>query len=180
MSDFTALRAINAPNSYARAYNPGDPVVQQVVTDWHLVVGEDVEPTGGAHARPAEDSDDRTAWEAYVVGMGTNVAAARAASLDELRGMYDPPPPPEPAAHDLPANAAPEGVDGAGWQNPTPVSPDNVPSPAPDAPDENLPERPAESARKAEWVEWAVASGADEEWARSDDTTKADLIAWKL
>lgn len=40
-------------------------------------------------------------------------------------------------------------------------------------------ERPAESAKKATWVDYVIAAGADEAWARSDDTTKADLQAFE-
>ena len=181
MSDFIALHAINAPNSYARAYNKGDGILADVVTAWGLIVGEDVEPADGyQHPRPAEDSNDRAAWEAYVIGQGTSLEDARAESLDGLRGLYDPPPPPEPPAHDLPASVAPEGVDGTGL-NATPITGDTYPSPASDpanTPAADGPDRPAESAKKAEWVTYVIAAGAPEEWARDDDTTKADLIAW--
>ena len=186
MTDFIALHAINAPNSYARAYNTGDLIIADVVTAWGLSVGDDVEPAEGYKPpRPDEGSNDRAAWEAYVVGQGTTLDDARAASLTDLRGMYDAPPPPEPPAHDLPANASPEGVDGTGL-NATPVTADTYPSPANDpavdisegeVPDG--PERPAESARKAEWVDYVVAAGGDPDWARDDSTTKAELIDWK-
>jgi hypothetical protein len=173
MSDYIARQPINAPNSYARAYNPGDPVTAQVVAEWGLAVGTQVEPDGDYTApRPAEDSDDRAAWETYVVGKGTSLADARAASLDDLRGLYEPDPQPEPPAHDLPANAAAEGVDGTGWQNATPVGPDNIPGP------DNTTARPAESAKKDVWVTWVVEQGADRGWAHDPETTKADLIAW--
>jgi hypothetical protein len=183
MSDFIALHAINAPNSYARAYNPGDGIDAPVVEAWGLIVGDDVEPADGyRHPRPAEDSNDRASWEAYVVGKGTTLDDARAASLDGLRGMYEPDPAPEPPAHDLPANASPEGVDGTGVQNPTPVDDTNIPGPdepAAEPADVSTPDRPAESARKTDWVEYVIAAGGDETWAHADDTTKADLIAWK-
>jgi hypothetical protein len=179
MTDFIAKHVINAPNSYARAYNPGDPVSAQVVTDWALQAGIDVEPADDYVApRPTEDSTDRAAWESYVTGQGTSLEDARDASLAELRGMYEPPVV-EPPAHDLPANAASEGVAGTGWQNPTPVT---VPSPVHDpsnAPAPEPPERPADSALKADWVDYAVAAGADYEWAHAKDTTKDDLIAWE-
>jgi hypothetical protein len=184
MTDFVALHAINAPNTYARAYNQGDPVHADVVTAWELVIGDDPDTAdvrvgdGYAHPRPEEDSGDRTAWEAYVVGKGTDPTEARAASLDDLRGMYEPDPEPDPPAHDLPAAVAPEGVDGTGVQNPTPVA-DNVPAPVEGTPDGDDRDRPAESARKSEWVAYVVDSGGDRAWANADDTTKADLIEWK-
>lgn len=177
MSDFVALHPINAPGSYARGYNTGDAVPAQVVDDWGLAVGDDVEPADGYDApRPADGNDDRAAWEAYVVAKGTTVADAKAASLDELRGMYEPPPPPEPPAHDLPASVSPEGVDGTGVQNATQFTADNIPTPT-EPLAEDTPERPAQSARKVEWVEYVVALGADWRWA--DAATKDDLVTWK-
>lgn len=175
MAEFVALHTINAPGSYARAYNTGDPVTAQVVADWELVVGADVKPADGyVPPWPADDAD-RATWEAYVVARGTSTGDAQAASLDELRGMYPPPPPPEPPAHDLPASVSAEGVDGTGVQHPTPVTADNTPGPASEPADG--PERPAQSARKAEWIEYVVALGADREWA--DMATKDDLIMWE-
>jgi hypothetical protein len=144
MTDFVALHRINAPGTYAGAYGPGDPVTEQVVADWELTVGVDVEAADGyAPTRPAEDSTDRAAWEAYVAGQGTPLDDARAASLDDLKAMHDAPAPPEPPAHDLPANAAPEGVAGTGWQNATPATEENTPSLAA-VPDD----APAETTRK--------------------------------
>lgn len=183
MAEFIAKHRINAPGTYAGAYNSGDGVSAQVVTDWNLVIGVDVDPADDyTPPRPAENSNDRAAWEAYVVGQGTSLDDARAASLDELRGMYEPPAPPEPPAHDLPANAAAEGVAGTGWQNATPVTAATVPSPAHDpvnAPVPEPPARPADSARKADWVDFVVRSGGDYQWAHADSTTKDDLIGWK-
>lgn len=55
--------------------------------------------------------------------------------------------------------------------------PENEHDSAPDG--EPTPYRPADSARKAEWVEYVVAGGADPEWANASDTTKADLQEWQ-
>lgn len=171
MSDFIALHRINMPGSYAGAYNTGDPVSAVVVTEWDLQVGVDVDPADDYKpARPAEDSNDRALWESYVVGKGTDLDEARAASLDELRGMYEPDPEPDPPAHDLPASVAPEGVDGTGVQHPTPVG-DNVPSP------QEADDRPALNARKADWVDYVVAHGADPD--RAEMATKDQLTAWE-
>ena len=173
MSDYVALTRISPPNSYVNAYGPGDLVTEQVVADWGLVRGEHVEPVDGYKPpRPAENSTDRAAWEAYVTGQGTELDAARAASLAELRGMYDAPEP-EPT----PAWQVNDGMSGA-----TPVDATNVPTPATvndDPADTPAVERPAASASKAEWVEYVVAAGGSEEWARNSDTTKADLTAWE-
>lgn len=174
MGDYVALTQISAPNSYVYAYSPGDLVTEQVVTDWGLVRGEQVEPVDGYKPpRPAEDSTDRAAWEGYVTGQGTTLDDARAASLAELRDMY-PAPEPEPT----PAWQVNDGMSGA-----TPVNATNVPVPTTVNPDDipaaDAPERPAASAPKAEWVEYVVAAGGSEEWARNSDTTKADLTAWE-
>lgn len=180
MGDYVAQHRLNMPGSYAMGYGPGDPVSAQVVADWGLNVPDDVVPADGYVApRPADDSDDRAAWEAYVISKGAKPENARAASLDDLRGMYEPDPEPERPAHDLPAPVAPEGVDGAGVQNATPVDRDNLPAVPDDSDVAEATDRPATSARKADWVEYVVASGGDEQWARNPDTTKDDLIAWK-
>jgi hypothetical protein len=39
-------------------------------------------------------------------------------------------------------------------------------------------ERPADSAKKADWVTYVVKLGADKAWANDDTTTRADLQAW--
>lgn len=177
MTDYVALQRIPAPGTYVTAYQPGDTLIEQVVRDWGLVIGEHVELAADYQPpRPAEDSTDRASWEAYVVGQGTTLEAARVASLDELRGLYEPPVV-EPPAHDLPANAAAEGVAGTGLQNATPVTSPTVPveqfEPAQPI------ERPEESALKQVWVDYVIKSGGDPEWARAKDTTKDDLIGWK-
>ena len=95
MGDYIALKAIGAPGTLVNAYNQGDPVSEQVVTDWELVVGEQVQPAEGYEApRPAEDSADRAAWENYVVGQGKSEEDAKAMSLADLKSAYPPPPPP--------------------------------------------------------------------------------------
>ena len=40
-------------------------------------------------------------------------------------------------------------------------------------------ERPADSAKKADWVAYVEKLGADKEWAQADSTTRADLQAWQ-
>lgn len=174
MSDYVALTRISPPGSYINAYGPGDLVSEEVVNNWGLVRGEEVTPVDGYQPpRPAEDSTDRAAWEAYVTGQGTELNAARAASLDELRAMYDAPEP-EP----VPAWQVNDGMTGA-----TPVDATSVPVPAevrdPAPADEVEVERPATSAPKAEWVDYVIAAGGSEEWARAKDTTKDDLMAWE-
>lgn len=174
-SGFIAQHRIGAPGTLVTAYQAGDPVTDQVVESWGLVVPDDVVPADGYQApRPAEDSDARTAWEAYVIGQGTTVEDARAASLDDLRGMY-PAPKVDPPAHDLPASVAPEGVAGTGA---TPVQPIPPATPPVDV-DRPTAERPATSARKADWVDYVIAAGGDQAWATDDTTTKDDLMGWE-
>jgi hypothetical protein len=168
MPDYIATRRITAPGQYVAAYQQGDGVPAEVVTSWGLQVPDDVEPAEGYQApRPAENSNDRAAWEAYVTGQGTTLDDARAASIDELRDLYDAPPPePTPA-----------------WQvnDAAPATQPVVPVPMPQEPatpvdEPQQPERPAQSAAKSEWVDWAVAAGADKDWAHAKDTTKDDLM----
>lgn len=166
MSDYIASRRINAPGQYVTAYQPGDGVSADVVSAWELSVPDDVQPAEGYQApRPAETSTDRAAWEAYVTGQGTDLTEARLASLDALRGLY----------------AAPEPEPTPAWQVNDGVAP--VPAVQPPAdpqpdPAQVVPERPAASAPKADWVVWAVDAGADRQWASDDATTKANLMAY--
>lgn len=100
MGEFVALRNIAAPGTLVLGYTPGHDVPARVVSEWNLVVGEDVEEGDGGSddedaPRPADDDHNRASWEAYVRGRGTSVVKAREASLDELKGMY--PPPEKPA-----------------------------------------------------------------------------------
>lgn len=164
MPDYIASRRINAPGQYVTAYQQGDPVSAEVVANWALEVPDDVQPAEGYQApRPAETSTDRAAWEAYVTGQGTDLEGARASSLDELRSMYDAPEP-EPT----PAWQVADGI------APAPA----IQPPADPQPEEAAaPERPAVSAPKSDWVEWAVLQdGVDPVWARDNNTTKADLM----
>jgi hypothetical protein len=70
-----------------------------------------------------------------------------------------------------------EQVEAAGDSFPvaTPVE-----APEPEADDEvaeaDESEAPPESARKSEWVDFAVSCGADRSWAEDSKTTKQDLI----
>lgn len=169
---YIAKRRIPAPGQYVNAYQPGDPVAEQVVRDWGLddddvERAEDYQPP-----RPAETSTDRAAWESYVVGQGTSQEDARAASLRELRDMYERP------TEEVPAWQVNDGIVVGGA---TPVTAENHPAPAEvrAAEPAAVPERPTKSAPKGEWVEWVVTAGASQEWARSGDTTKDDLMAWE-
>jgi hypothetical protein len=145
--EYIAQRGIKAPGTMVWAYQRGDGVPTGAVENWELAVGEDgdVLPVNtGVVARP-EDDADRTAWEAYVIGQGTSTDEARAMSLDDLRGTYDP-------DDDQPVRSLT---------------------------DSGSPQRPADSDKKAAWVAYVTAMGADESWANASDTTKADLMNWQ-
>lgn len=149
--DYTALERIGTPgNPWVTGYQPGDDVPAGAVENWALEVGKQVALNETYQPpRPAEDSDNRATWEAYVIGQGTDLDAARAASLDDLRGLYEAPAEPAPQPVIVPDDVQPAGT-----------------------------ERPADGALKAAWVEYVVTAGADEQWANDPATTKADLVAW--
>lgn len=147
--DYIAQRAIRAPGTMVYGFQRGQDVPASTVENWDLVIGEDgdVLPVNtGVVARPAVDSDDRAAWEGYVIGQGTSTADARAMSLDDLRAAYD------PADAEEPVRALPDAT---------------------------RPQRPADSDKKAVWVDYAIATGADSGWANASDTTKADLMNYQ-
>lgn len=51
--------------------------------------------------------------------------------------------------------------------------------PATVLPDPTNPQRPADSEKKAAWISYVEAKGADSAWANASDTTKADLMNWE-
>jgi hypothetical protein len=143
---YVALRRIHQPDTLLYPYNEGDGLPANAVTEWGLVVGEDVAPVrDDVIAKPGDDAD-RAEWEAFAVGQGWTLEDARDASMKDLRAI--PERDPEQPARRL-----------------------DEPGPAPD--------RPAESDVKAEWIRWATANGADEQWANDKGTTKADLMEWQ-
>lgn len=176
MSDYTALVPIQAPGTLVMAYQPGDPVEAAVVQEWGLSE-EQVQMSDDYQApRPEEDSDNRALWEAYVVGQGTDLEAARAASLPELKEMYEAPPEPETPAWQInDAREAQMRAEAAG-SSATPAGSGGSATPVEDGEEVA---RPAESANKAEWVAYVLELGADPEWANASSTTKDDLKNWQ-
>lgn len=143
---YVALVPLKAPGTMVFGYQPGDGVPAATVEAWELTVGLEVLPRDtSVVARPDKDSDDRVAWEAYVIGQGRPREEVIAASLADLKKT------PEPAVDE--ETGAP------------------VPLADPFAP----PERPSPDAKKAEWIEYVIATGADKAWANDRATTKADL-----
>lgn len=140
MPEYTALSSLSAPGTLVYGYHRGDPVSEEVVAAWGLVVGADVvegelpeDGGNGPGVRPGPE-DTRATWEQYAVAAGMTADEAASASQEELEAIG---------------------------------------TPAAD------PERPADSAKKADWVAYVKGRGADEAWADSADTTKADLIGWE-
>lgn len=143
---YVALTPLRAPGTMVFGFQPGDGVPQDTVENWELVIGVDVMPRDtGVVARPDRDSDDRAAWEAYAIGQGTPVQDARAASLTQLR------------------------------KTPEPATDADTGGPVVLADPFAAPERPAPGAKKADWIEYVIATGADKAWANDPSTTKADL-----
>lgn len=166
MPDYEALQKIQAPGTLVIAYQPGDPVDASVVQEWGLTEDQ-VAPYDDYEApRPDDDSDDRAAWEAYVVSKGTSLEDARAAGLDELKAMYEKPPPPETPAWQI--NDAREAQ----------MRAEAAASPATPAGSVES-DRPADSANKAEWIIYVIDHGGDSDWANAGSTTKGDLQAWR-
>lgn len=169
MTEYEALQKIQAPGTLVIAYQPGDPVLADVVTEWGLTEDQVKPVEGYTPPRPDEESGDRALWEAYVVGQGTNLDDARAASLDELKAMYEAPPEPEIPAWEInDARETQERVEAAA-SSATPV----------DAGAPAVVDRPADSANKADWIVYVISHGGDSEWANASSTTKGDLQAWQ-
>jgi hypothetical protein len=156
MAEYIAKKTILMPGTLVAGYQPGDPVSAYTVGLWDLD-DEQVEKAEEYQApRPAGDSTDRVAWEAYVVGQGASEEDARAASLDELKAMYEPPPAPAWEINDS--------------QEAQMTKTASAPKPE---------DRPADSAKKSDWVAYVVDNGGDADWANASSTTKDELMAWK-
>ncbi|WP_328344797.1 hypothetical protein [Micromonospora sp. NBC_00421] len=145
-----------------RAYNPGDDVPASAVSNLGLVVGEHVLPVhAGVIERPAGNAR-RADWEAYWLGQGMPREDIDGMTRDELAGR-----PPEVLGGDPDLNAAVHVV-------PDPL-PDVVAVQAAEQTAEPVEpvERPAQNARKPEWVAYAVWRGMPRETA--EDSTIPQL-----
>lgn len=150
MTDYTALRGIQAPGTSVYGYQRGDRVHESVVANWGLSVGSGVDhDVIEGTELPADDAavvlpepgpeSTRAEWEAYAVAGGMKEQDAAEASIEDLQDA------PGPVKEDDPATST----------------------------------RPADSAKKADWQAYAKSIGADETWAYADSTTKADLQAYE-
>lgn len=155
MTDYVALTGIKAPNTAVYGYQRGDLVHENVVQNWGLTVGSDV-----AEGTELPDDAEPVAPMERPGAEGTRADWEKWAIYNGL---------PEASAavasqDELEAVTAPE--------------PDAVPDDEPSEQGEQ-PVRPADSAAKAEWVDYAIALGADPQWARDSTTTKANLQAYE-
>lgn len=190
MYDYTALHRIPALGPVAY-YQRGDDVQAAVVEQLGLVVGEDVVPArADVIPRPA-DNAKRAEWVDFAVGQGMPRDEADDLTVAELRDRYpegarrtdfvslddrpDPLRPVDPArvteqGRRLPPESE-QSTDPAAVA--TGVNAVNVPADPSTDDDGEQSARPAASATKAEWVEFAVSQGmaADE----ANDLTKPEL-----
>lgn len=169
--DFIALTAIPGPNG-VRAYNAGDDVPASAVANLNLVVGQDVRPSSpDVLPRPAGNAA-RANWDAYWRAQGL--------SGDELDGMTrDEMAAKEPlVAEQEPIVPSPSVLPGEPVGGVVRfVQPDNVARQAAEQGagplTEGAPDRPSDSAVKADWVDYAVGRGMPRDAA--EEATKKDL-----
>ena len=151
-NEYTALRGIMAPGTTVFGYHRGSPVSAQVVDTWGLAVGTANDPDADVVA------GDLPAEEAAPVAVPRPTAADNRATWEAYavaNGMSA-----EDAA--MASQEDLEAIDPAGVA----VEPSD-------------PERPSDSAPKADWIVYAEARGADPEWTHASGTTKADLQAYE-
>jgi hypothetical protein len=84
---YRALRKIRQPGTLEVPYGEGDMLPANAVTEWGLVVGEDVVPVrDDVIARP-DAGAERAEWEAFAIGQGWTLTDAREASMKDLRAI---------------------------------------------------------------------------------------------
>jgi hypothetical protein len=88
--EYRVVRAIPDPvNAGHTAYLPGEGIHLQVVEDWGLVVGEDVEPARrDSIPRPAGNAS-RTDWAKYALIQALDPEEVDSLTRDELRDHPD-------------------------------------------------------------------------------------------
>lgn len=87
--DYRALQVIPDRNNPSRsAYQPGEDLHAQVVQDWGLVIGVDVEALRPEQmARPAGNAK-RDEWATYALAQGLSVEKVDGMGRDELRAYF--------------------------------------------------------------------------------------------
>lgn len=149
-NDYTALRGILSPGTSVYGYHRGQPVTAEVVDTWSLTVGTANDPEADVVEGDLPADEVDVAPVAHRPTEADNRAAWESWAV--ANGM-DAQQAAEASQEDLEAVGGSEQGD--------------------------QPERPADSAKKAEWQAYAWALGADETWAYADTTTKADLQAYE-
>lgn len=145
---YIATAPVGPPGSLIRGYQPGDEVPDQVVADWDLDDTQVHQVDADEDGRPIVP-DEPVAPVLPRPGPEANYAAWQAWAV--ANGM-DPAEAEDADMADLQAYGA---------------------EPA----NEDDPNRPADSALKADWLTYVKGQGADADWA--DTATKADLMAWQ-
>lgn len=143
-----------------RAYNAGDDVPASAVDNLDLTVGVEVLPARPDIVERPTGNAKRVDWEAYWLGQGMTQTDIDGMTRDELAAKE-----PEVIVPDVDPNAAVHLV-----ENPTP---DLVAAQATE-PTRDAVERPAQNARKADWVEYAVYRGMPRETA--EESTIPQLV----
>lgn len=156
--DYIALT--NVVHNGVRAYNAGDDVPASAVENLGLEIGVHVKAARfDLVPRPAGNAA-RAEWERYALGQGATVEEIADLTRAELIGRY-------------PENATAADADSLPKTNPNPA-PDLVALQATEQ--TNTVEPPGRDARRADWVEYAVARGMPRDVA--DDSTVAQLQAF--
>lgn len=149
-NEYTALHGIAAPGTSVYGYQRGAAVSAGVVESWDLIVGEANDPDADV---VAGDLPADTPAEVLVPrpDEGANRAAWEGYAIANgvPAGAAA-----EMAIEDLQAVGTGEALVAAGLM------------------------RPADSAPKSEWIQFVLALGADEAWAKA--ATKADLQAYDV
>lgn len=170
--EYIALTAIPGPTG-VRAYNPGDDVPASAVENLALIVGVQVRPSNPDVVPRPSGNAKRADWEAYWRAQGLPDELIDSMTRDELAAR-------EPLVEELePIAVGPSVLPGEAVAGVTVVrnpQPDLVALQATEQTNslaEEEPERPPSGARKADWIEYAVAMGMPREVA--DDSTIEQL-----
>lgn len=154
---YTALGNLAAPGTLVYGYRRGDEVPDSVVENWGLTIGENGDVIDG----PLDAVDTPVGGAPVRPGVEDNRSTWEAWGI--ANGMT-----PEEADA-----ASQEDLEAAGPQEHGAVA---------DQTEVDHP-RPADSAKKSEWVLYVndhpQATAEDQAWAGDDSTTKADLQGWQ-
>lgn len=153
--EYVALTTIYAPGTSVAGYQRGHAVPADVVENWDLAVGTDV-----AEGAELPENEGGTPMQRP----GPEATRATWERWAVANGMSE---------HDatIAAQDALEKIEAKKMAEPEPAASQAEPL--------EVPARPADSAPKADWIAYVVASGGDERWAGDSATTKANLQAWE-